>query len=244
MRFLDETTVFHVTHYKAGSRWIHRILKRLVEDRLLAIGPDRRELLDEPIQVGRVYSACYATYDELDNLRKPPDSRHFFILRDLRDTMISGYFSLKISHPRQEEAAVNDLRDRLQNASQEEGLRMMLDEWVPLNAEIQQSWIDSGEPVLRYEDLLADDQTILEEVLIEQCELGITRKELSRAVRQESFERLSKGRQRGEEDQASHYRKGVAGDWLNYFDDALKERFKDRYGELLIAAGHEQNLDW
>jgi Sulfotransferase domain len=244
MRFLQETTVFHVTHYKAGSRWIHRILKRCVEDRLLAVQANRSELLQEPIEAGRVYSVCYATYDEFAGVAKPPDSRHFFILRDLRDTMISGYFSLKISHPRFAVDAVNALRARLQELDQAEGLKVMLDEWIPLNAQIQSSWIESGEPFIRYEDLLTDDLPILEDVLLDRCELGISRKHLAKAIEQESFEQLSKGRQRGEEDPASHYRKGVAGDWRNYFNDELKDAFKERYGELLVAAGHERDLDW
>lgn len=244
MKFFDETTVFHVTHYKAGSRWVHRILKRCVEDRLLPVQADRREFLEEPIQSGRVYSACYATKEEFDNIVKPPDSRHFFVLRDLRDTMISGYFSLKISHPKFKVDAVNVLRDRLQELDQDQGLMLMLDEWVPLNAEIQRSWIDSGEPIIRYEDLLVDVEPILDDVLLDRCELGITRRELRRAINRETFERLSGGRERGQEDVTAHYRKGVAGDWRNYFNDDVAEAFKERYGDLLIAAGHEPDYDW
>jgi lipopolysaccharide transport system ATP-binding protein len=244
MRFFDETTVFHVTHYKAGSRWVHRILKRCVEDRLLGVQADRRELLSEPIRAGRVYSACYATREEFDAIVKPPDSRQFFILRDLRDTLISGYFSLKISHPTFKVDAVNALRARLQELDLQAGLMATLDEWIPLNAEIQRSWIESGEPIIRYEDLLEDDEPILADVLLDRCELGISRRQLRRAIEAESFERLSGGRRRGEEDPSAHYRKGIAGDWRNYFDDRLTETFKERYGDLLIATGHERNHDW
>ena len=244
MRYYEEMTVFHVTHYKAGSRWIHRILKRCVGDRLLPVQADRREFKEDPIEPGRVYSACYASKDELEELHKPPDTRHFFILRDMRDTLISAYFSLKISHPQFKVDAVNVLRDRLQELDEEEGLMLTLDEWVPLNAQIQRSWIDSGEPFIRYEDLLEDDEGILEDVLINRCELGITPSALEEAIEKESFERLSGGRKRGEEDVSAHYRKGVAGDWRNYFTEPVKDRFKESYGDLLIAAGYESGDDW
>jgi lipopolysaccharide transport system ATP-binding protein len=244
MKFLDETTVFHLTHYKAGSRWVHRILKRCAEDRFLPVQADRRELLQQPIETGRVYSACYATREEFDGIEKPPDSKHFFVLRDLRDTMISGYFSLKISHPKFKVDAVNVLRDRLQELNQDEGLMLMLDEWIPLNAQIQRSWIESGEPIIRFEDLLTDAEGILTEVLLERCELGVSRRRLHRAIERESFERLSGGRTRGEEDVSAHYRKGIAGDWRNYFNEELAETFKERYGDLLIAAGYERDNGW
>ena len=243
MRFRERTTVFHVTHYKAGSQWVLRILKRCVGKRTVQVGADRSELLEEPIIAGRVYSACYVTKDEFDALELPPDSRHFFVTRDLRDTLVSGYFSLKLSHPPFRLAAVNAMRSRLQDMELEDGLMHTLDDWVPANAAIQRSWIESGEPLIRFEDLLADEG-ILEQVLLERCELGISRRKLRRAIERENFERLSGGRSRGEEDVNAHYRKGIAGDWRNYFNEPLKQAFKERYGDLLIKAGYERDNDW
>jgi hypothetical protein len=244
MSFLEETTVFHVTHYKAGSRWIHRILKRCVGERLLSVKADRKELLEEPIHPGRVYSACYVTKDEFDGLAMPPDSQRFVILRDPRDTLVSGYFSLKGSHPEYKNDAVAAMRDRLQDMELEQGLLHALEDWLPANVKIQRSWIESGEPIIRFEDLLKDDQAILQGVLIDRCDLGISKRELRKAVERESFERRSGGRQRGEEDTTAHYRKGIAGDWRNYFTEPVKDAFKENHASLLIEAGYEQDSDW
>jgi Sulfotransferase domain len=244
VRFLEETTVFHVTHYKAGSRWIFRILKRCVDERVLQVRGDLAEVLEEPIQPGRVYSACYLRREQFEAINRPPDSRHFFILRDLRDTLVSGYFSLKGSHPQYQNEAVIAMRDRLQSMDLEQGLAHTLDDWAPANAEIQRSWLESGEPVVRFEDLLDADEPILEDLLLERCELGISKRKLRKAVELESFERLSGGRARGEEDTNAHYRKGIAGDWRNYFTEPLKQAFKDKYGDLLIAAGYERDTEW
>jgi len=58
------------------------------------------------------------------------------------------------------------------------------------------------------------------------------------------FEQVSGGRQRGEEDVHSHVRKGVSGDWRQYFTAPVKVAFKERFGDVLIACGYEKDNDW
>jgi hypothetical protein len=246
MSLFEETTVFHVTHYKAGSRWVFRILKRCVGDRIVKVRADHQEVLDEPIKTGRVYSVCYLARERFDEIETPVDSRLFFVTRDLRDTLVSGYFSLKHSHPDYPEGSGPAMmRERLQHMSLDEGLLHTLDDWAPANAAIQRSWIDSGVPLIRYEDLLGVGAApILEEILLDHCELGVSKRRLHRAIRAERFEQRSGGRKPGEEDIYAHNRKGIAGDWRNYFTEPLKEVFKDRYGDLLIAEGYETDNDW
>ena len=57
------------------------------------------------------------------------------------------------------------------------------------------------------------------------------------------FEKLA-GRKKGEENKKEHYRKGVAGDWKNYFDARMTREFKDRFGAGLVKLGYETDLDW
>lgn len=63
-------------------------------------------------------------------------------------------------------------------------------------------------------------------------------------VYQNRFSKLSEGRNRGQEDIKSHYRKGVAGDWINHFNQEHIQFFKDEYNDLLIKLGYEDSLDW
>ncbi|MGK7955891.1 MAG: sulfotransferase domain-containing protein [Crocosphaera sp.] len=58
------------------------------------------------------------------------------------------------------------------------------------------------------------------------------------------FQRKTKGRNVGEEDVKSHYRKGVAGDWKNHFNDEHIKLFKNKYGRLLIKLGYEKDENW
>jgi hypothetical protein len=58
------------------------------------------------------------------------------------------------------------------------------------------------------------------------------------------FEAKTRGRRAGSEDAASHYRKGVAGDWVNHFDEVHVRAFKDRFEGLVPKLGYEPDDDW
>jgi hypothetical protein len=58
------------------------------------------------------------------------------------------------------------------------------------------------------------------------------------------FAKLAGGRQRGEADEKSHYRKGTPGDWRNYFNEQHKQYFKEHYNDLLVRLGYENGYDW
>jgi len=96
---------------------------------------------------------------------------------------------------------------------------------------------------VRYEDLLERPH---EEVtrLFEFLGADLREEVVERALRASSFETLSKGRERGQEDPASFFRKGVAGDWRNLFTERDKQIYKEEAGELLIKLGYEKDNDW
>jgi hypothetical protein len=56
------------------------------------------------------------------------------------------------------------------------------------------------------------------------------------------FELWTGGRMRGAEDVMNHYRKGIAGDWVNYFTPDHVEEFNSQFGDLLIRLGYEESL--
>jgi LPS sulfotransferase NodH len=96
---------------------------------------------------------------------------------------------------------------------------------------------------VRYEDLLVRPNEEVGRLL---GFLGVDTEErlVESCVNSASFERLSRGRERGQEDPSSFYRKGVAGDWRNYFSEEDRRVFKEEAGELLIRLGYEDDLDW
>src|SRR5262245_32589181 len=235
-------TVFHVTHWKAGSQWIHKILNRCVGDRIIPAEDDAAQFLRKPLLPGRIYPTCYVTREQFYSVPLPEDWCRFVVIRDLRDTLISAYFSLKFSHA--DDPWVAMPRVQLADSDVEDGLLWLLENWLPDSAAIQRSWLESGEEMIRYEDLLERDITILVPLLTRRCPVGLPTPPVHDAVLAARFERLTNGRNRGEENVRAHERKGVAGDWRNHFTDRVTRDFKARYGDLLIGAGYEKDLHW
>ncbi len=63
-------------------------------------------------------------------------------------------------------------------------------------------------------------------------------------VEEASFEKLSGGRRRGDEDSTSLLRKGVSGDWRGAFTERDKRIFKEEAGDLLVELGYEKDRGW
>lgn len=101
----------------------------------------------------------------------------------------------------------------------------------------------NGYVEVRYEDLLERPE---EEVrrLLEFLRAEASEKTVKRCVNAASFDKLSKGRTRGQEDPTSFFRKGIAGDWSNVFTEQDKALFKKEAGDLLIQLGYEKDDSW
>ena len=61
-----QTTVFHVTHWKAGSQWIHKILHACGPDRIVTPKFDMSQFLQAPVQGGMIYPTLYLRKDDFD----------------------------------------------------------------------------------------------------------------------------------------------------------------------------------
>jgi hypothetical protein len=92
---------------------------------------------------------------------------------------------------------------------------------------------------LRYEDLVADPATALRDAfafLEVDADAALLRKICAAA----SFERLSGGRRRGQEDPQSFYRKGEPGEWREALDEPTKQQFWDKAGAWLTRFGYDR----
>lgn len=233
-------SLFHVTHWKAGSQWIHRILLDLAPERIVAPQVGEGQFLNNPVVRGGVYPTVYVTREQFYSVALPDGYAKFVVIRDLRDTLVSAYFSIRHSHAVIDPKLAQWRRD-LNSMPEESGLLMLLDEWLPMAANIQRSWLTAGEDLVRYEDLLKNDVELLERVLLTQCRIPVTRERLRQVVQDNRFEKVTGGRKLGEEDVGAHERRGAAGDWRNHFTAQVSREFNKRFGDLLALSGYEEH---
>lgn len=244
----NQPTVFHVTHWKAGSQWVYGVLQMCAPNRIVKPKIKVAQFYEDPIQNGMIYPTVYVPYNRFSEKLSASDypARVFVVIRDLRDALTSLYFSLKVSHPLLTDNIAEGRRKLNELQSEEEGLLYVVEERGQASASIQNSWLApcrKGKAMLvRYEDLIADEQREFAKI-IEYCQIDIPASKLAEIVDSNSFTKRA-GRKRGEEDISSHYRKGVSGDWRNHFTDRVKDVFKQKFGQLLIDTGYEKDLNW
>jgi len=259
-------TLVHITHHKAGSCWVDRILRELFGDQVVqrigtewfkkkgadqpcAEPPPQKALTfadlfhQTPYREGAVYPSLYLTREEFEKRPEFANANRFVVIRDPRDTLVSLYFSARESHPLDVNGRVEKLRGELRAQTKEEGLAMLIESALNRVTAIQRTWTGGKEIVLRYEDLIVDDLAIFERLLLERFAIPVSRKRLRKAVEVSRFDKVFK-RPLGEVDEKSHGRQGAAGDWKNHFTPELRRLFHDKYGDLLIALGYEKDGQW
>ncbi len=232
-------SVYHITHWKAGSQWVQGVLRALQPERLV-VPPeavaDGSELC--PVVPGAVYSPLYLNklrFDESPFSAAP--HRKFLVIRDLRDTLVSWYFSLLETHG--ENPVVLRHRAHLRTLGRQEGLMYLLNhqDFYGL-AMVSATWLDApGVLTVRFEELVERPG----EVFARLCgHCGIEASRLDEVLRSQSFEALS-GRSRGSEG-VSHYRRGTPGDWERHFSEGLKRQFSQKYDDLVWRCGYRPIL--
>ena len=236
-------TVFHITHYKAGSQWVYQLLDSLAPGRIILPQPSAAHVLAQPVIGGMIYPTAYVTREQFERLKQPGRHVKFVVIRDLRDTLVSWYFHLTKNQSEQDRAFRDRTRDHVNPLSVQEGMGFVMRAPLLLVARIQQSWIGNGAPIFRYEDMLERPEEQLGWIL-RICEMETSSEEIRRVVAHNSFERMSGGRPRGNEEVSSFFRKGVAGDWKNYISGSLAKEFDERFGDLLITTGYESDHNW
>lgn len=131
----------------------------------------------------------------------------------------------------------------------EERLRKMAENWrdrVGKTVEDGPTLLGENYIEVRYEDLLQrpeEEAGRLFEFLGSESDEETVR----RCVESASFENRSGGRKQGQEEEPlarTKYRKGIAGDWENFFTERDREIFKEVAGNLLIKLGYESDDDW
>lgn len=172
-----------------------------------------------------------------------PLSQVIVMLRDFRDALVSSAFHVyrgnKSWHGVFEGSdlkAIDNtfLKDTLTKFEKQRDIATYLSFETTKPAQVK---------VIRYEDMLMTPETTLTSIY---RWLGVNSSSqiVSKSLKLNSFEALSKGRLPGQEDKASFFRKGITGDWQNHFSDQNKMIFKEISGKTLVKAGYESDDRW
>jgi hypothetical protein len=184
-----------------------------------------------------------------------PEARVIHIIRDGRDAAVSAaHHSWNFGRAGKRASAKRESRRREPRELLEAGesifagnsLRKLAAEWsarVGRTVEDGPALLGENYAEVRYEDLLEKPKVELGR-LLEFLGAEAGEETVVRCVSSASFERLSKGRTRGEEDLASFFRKGVAGDWRSVFTEEDRRVFKGEAGDLLVKLGYEKDDNW
>lgn len=244
-RWGDSLDFWYVSEFpKSGGTWLAKMLG---------------DYLSKP--VARHYRLPVAMPAVLHNhwVSPPAGGRCVYLYRDGRDVLVSMYFYLL------QNAQDNpEFRSRLMRSSYREVLGADLDRAEirdrlpgfirqqfrrPYGCKVSWSrhidlWQDSRAPVVfvSYEDLLSDAFGQMARIL-EQFGQTVDAIRLAETVERESFARVT-GRSPGSEDATSFVRKGISGDWKNYFTPEASQEFQDSAGDALIRLGYESSGRW
>lgn len=204
------------------------------------------------LKEGEVLCAHYPLTEKLLPVIQSEDLLCIYLYRDPRDVAVSAALYIKnvlTHHP---------LHNFFQGLSESEAITFILTggiiscdeekyivhEGMRYFCAIAREWLAHECVVaVRYEKLISDPISALMSAL-GKANVHVDEQAIKKVVGQLTFNGLSGGRAPGQEQKSSHFRKGVAGDYANYFSTTHKAICKLMIGDFLIEQGYEPNYLW
>jgi len=154
-----------------------------------------------------------------------PSARFINVIRDGRDGAVSAYIRFRSKLP--------------EGMTQLDYARAYGQGWAKRIKEARGLGKGRHYTEVRYEDLHADAEAQSAR-LFSFLGADSTPETVRKAIETASFEKLSGGRKRGQEDPASHYRRGEVGGWADVLTPAEVEAFEAEAGPMMDTLGYER----
>ena len=107
-----------------------------------------------------------------------------------------------------------------------------------------QSYFDKPDVLMiKYEDLLANPFETVGNTITKITGVIPNQEKLQATIQKFSFKNITQ-RKPGEENKKDFLRKGIAGDWKNYFNKEACKKFDNYAGKELVLLGYEKDRSW
>lgn len=182
-----------------------------------------------------------------------PKSKIIYLVRDGRDVLTSGVFhwfnkqsaheELSSFEKKRREIHLNKTEEQLPRFFQDKEIQQWANEWVQPIRTIEEAKKKHHVKVIHYEDLLINTEVVLEDCL-RFFSSKTSNKVIVKCLEEGSFKKMSAGREKGTAVQNAHVRKGISGDWKNYFTYEDGKLFQEIVGDALVKYGYETDEKW
>jgi hypothetical protein len=174
-----------------------------------------------------------------------PDASIIQLIRDGRDVLTSGAFDWLLKNgqgkPAYDYFIKGETDKKLERFFYDEDIELWTKYWTqPIEAV---RTLQEGTLTIRYEEMLKDQGDVLVE-LFKHINVDSSSGTVAGCIEEASFEKMSAGRKRGQEDPTAKVRKGISGEWTRYFTRRDGEIFHRCAGTLLIQSGYEKDGSW
>lgn len=233
---------YMVTEYqKSGGSWIAQILSDYLGQ------PFYRNAIPE-LKPGILHG--HRLY------RRSYKNNVIVVFRDGRDCMVSAYFHKLFKNEKNFDWIVERYRDKLKFQDYDDieynmprFIKFMFEEeskglihftW----SDFVNSWYNKDISKVKYEEMLVNPYNTMINALQKLLNnKKLDENKLKKVIEKYSFKNQT-GRKQGEENKSSFIRKGISGDWKNYFNDEAKKIFAKYASNELILMGYEKYQDW
>lgn len=239
--------------HKVGSTWVYKMIKGLdvfqewPVKHIYRANKKNHGLIDLNIEGVDGYLHDISSFRLFKSHSGPPswnignDIKFVTVIRDPRDVVISNIFYLANL-----DSHLGGWPEMV-DLSMSERISLYLKKGT-FDLELLERWSTYENcHSVKYEDLLSNTEDEMIK-LFKSINIDVTKGEVKQIVDRNSFAQLSSGRKSGKENSKSFFRKGVAGDWKNYFGSDEKNFFKTvnngRWNKLLVSLNYETDENW
>lgn len=210
---------------RCGTMWVTKIVSMLLGEK----SRDQRKLfhrlkqkIKPAIRIRHFHEGIIEDYKN--------DQQIIFIYRDIRDAIVSGYHYIGNNlNPGTMYSNIANFK----KLPKEEALRKHIIMYMKYRLPVMEYWLKLKAKnllIIKYEDLLENRGFWINEI---NRKTGIMASErlVKNVINETSFSAMSGGRKSGKENEKSHQRRGVSGDWQNHFNNKHVEMFRQMGGE-------------